>query len=106
MTDFAALDDAITAATMAALSDVTVIPDGGGDPFPAILDIARTELFEAARTCDWTIRYAVGPELAARATVRIEGSRHINPAAACQLAADPVPLAGGREYRADIIVRA
>jgi hypothetical protein len=105
-TPFAAIDDMLTAATLGALADITVTPDGG-EPFPAILDLNRTELFEVARTCDWTIRYAAAKAtLGARQTVHINGSPRIAPDAVLQLIADPTPLAGGRECRAELIMRA
>jgi hypothetical protein len=104
-TPFAALDDALTAAAMAALSDVIVTPEGGA-PFPAILEIAHTGFFDTVRGCDWRIRYSAGHKLSAKQIVHIEGSPGIDPAATCQIAAEPVPLAGGREHSAGLIVRA
>jgi hypothetical protein len=103
---FASIDDDITAATLSALADITVIPGEGGAPFPAILDIADTRFFETARGCDWIIRYAARcPPLTARQTIHIKGSRKIDPRTPCQIIGEPTPLAGGREYTAPIAVR-
>lgn len=105
MSPFAQLESDLTSACYAALANVTVTPQAGGDSFGATLDHATADEWSgAARTSSHVLRYASGqggPVLAADALLDIAAGNLLE-VITYKVVGQPRQI-NGSEYQADLV---
>lgn len=100
-TPFALLEQRLTAAVSARLSNVVAHTAAG--EFQAQFDIDTTEFFDGTKGADFTLRYA-GPNTLARGDIlTIEGSPLVGADVDLQVAEKPRAVGAGHEFIAQLV---